>query len=230
MIKKVKQAFLNPLQICKILICKIKSIYFSFYIDEGIGKIVIRDSNIALKINKDKGSKLILNGDLIINSHIGGNNPIVINLGTNAVFEIAGDFMIGNGVKIAVNEGAVLYFGGKNIESASGITADTIIMCYKKITIGKDFLCAWGVLITDSDWHSIGSQSHHADVFIGDHVWIANNSSVLKGSVIDNNSIVASQSKISNKIYSPNSLLAGVPAKVIKTDITWCRDIAVSNK
>ncbi len=211
--------------IFKILICKIKSKYYCRYIDEGNGKIIFKDSNIALKINKTKGSKLILNGDVMISSHIGGNNPIVINLGKNSILEFGGDFIIGNGVRLAINNGAVLYFGGKDLESASGITADTIIMCNKRIKIGNDFLCAWGVFISDSDWHSIGSQNHQADVFIGNHVWIANNSNVLKGSIIGDNSIVASQSKIINKSYPPNSMLAGVPATIVKTGITWCRDI-----
>lgn len=223
--KKISLIFLNPWLLFTIMICKIKSIYYSFYIDEGDGKIIVQKSNIILKISKNKSSKLILKGNLIISSHIGGNNPVILSLAANSTLEIAGDFVIGNGVKVVLNEGATLYFGGKDTESGSGITADTIIMCYKKITIGKDFLCSWGVFITDSDWHSIGSQAHQADVFIDNHVWIANNSSVLKGSIIGSNSIVASQSKLINKEYPPNSMLAGAPAKVVKTDITWCRDI-----
>lgn len=225
LILRITRILLNPLLIFRFLTGKIKSIYYSFYIDEGNGKIVMQDSSIIIKINKGKGSKLIINGDVMISSHIGGNAPIVINLGINSILEIAGDFIIGNGVRLAVNDGAVLYFGGKNIESGSGITADSIIMCYKRIKIGKDFLCAWGVFITDSDWHSIGCQNHQEDVIIGNHVWIANNSSVLKGSIIGDNSIVASQSKVVNKLYPPNSMLAGSPAKVVKSDISWCRDI-----
>lgn len=44
---------------------------------------------------------------------------------------------------------------------------------------------------------------------------------ILKGSKIGDNSIIASQGKVSNKAYPTNSLLAGIPAKVVKTDITW---------
>jgi acetyltransferase-like isoleucine patch superfamily enzyme len=224
-LNRIKRLLLNPLLILRFLKSKIKSTYYSCYIDEGNGKFIIQDSSINIKINKGKGSKLIINGDVMITSHIGGNAPAVINLGINSILEIGGDFIIGNGVKLAVNDEAFLSFGGKDIESGSGITADSIIMCHKKIKIGKDFLCAWGVFITDSDWHSIGSQNHQSDVIIGNHVWIANNSSVLKGSIIGDNSIIASQSKVINKSYPPNSMLAGSPAKVVKSDVTWCRDI-----
>ncbi len=216
----------NPFLIFRFIVCKIKSIYYSKYIDKGSnGKIIITNPYITIKINKSKGSKLIVNGDVVINSHIGGTNPIIITLGVNSTLKIDGDFIIGNGVRLAVSDNAFLYFGGKDIESGSGITADSVIMCYKSITIGKDFLCAWNVFITDSDWHTIDNKQHYANVAIGDHVWIANNSSVLKGSTISDNSIVASLSKISNKLYPPNSMLAGIPAKVIKSNISWSRDI-----
>lgn len=210
----------------RFIICKIKSIYYSAYLDKGsTGKIIITNPYINIKVNKRKGSKLIANGNIVITSHIEGTNPIIISLGINSTLKIDGDFIIGNGVKMIISDNAFLYFGGKNIESGSGITADSVIMCYKSITIGQDFLCAWNVFITDSDWHTIENKQHYGDVVIGNHVWIANNSSVLKGSTINDNSIVASQSKISNKSYPPDSMLAGIPAVVVKSNISWSRDI-----
>lgn len=223
--RKIKTVLKNPWIIFKLLICNLRSFYYTRMIDEGCGKIIVTDSFLRLKINKNTDAKLIINGVVTINSHIGGRSPVFICLGINSVLEIDGDFIIGNGVRIDLSDNANLYIGGKDLESGSGITADTILMCNKKIHIGKDFLCAWSVFISDSDWHNIGGQDHQKDVFIGDHVWVANNSSILKGSVIGNNSIIAGQSKIINKEYSPNSLLAGIPAKVVKTDISWSRDI-----
>ena len=223
--RKIKTVLKNPFIIFKVLTCKLMSIYYSRWIDEGKGKIVVTNPFLKLRISKNSGAKLIVNGVVTISSHIGGRSPIVICQGINSILKIDGDFIIGNGVRVDLSDRANLYIGGKDLESGSGITADTIIMCNKKIHIGKDFLCAWGVFISDSDWHKIEGQDDQKDVFIGDHVWVANNSSILKGSVIGNNSIIAGQSKIINKEYSPNSLLAGIPAKVVKIDISWSRDI-----
>jgi acetyltransferase-like isoleucine patch superfamily enzyme len=214
-----------PIIIFRRLICKMRSLYYSLYIDEGNGRIIITDPFIRVKIIKNKSAKLIIKGDVSINSHLGGNTPIGFFLDSNSILQIDGDFSIGHGVRLSLNKGATLYFGGKDLESGSGITSDTLIMAFKRIIIGKDFLCAWGIFISDSDWHTIGNQNHQADVIIGNHVWIANNSSVLKGSVIGDNSIIAGQSKVINKEYPPNSLLAGLPAKVVKTDINWSRDL-----
>lgn len=223
--RKIKTVLKNPFIVFNILICKFLSIYYSRWIDEGNGKIIITDPFLRLRVNKNFDAKFIVNGIVTISPHIGGRSPVVICLGINSILKIDGDFIIGDGVRIDLSDKANLYIGGKDLESGSGITADTILMCNKKIHIGKDFLCAWGVFISDSDWHKIGGQEHQKDVIIGDHVWVANNSSILKGAIIGNNSIIAGQSKIINKEYSANSLLAGIPAKVVKTDISWSRDI-----
>ncbi|SDL77074.1 acyltransferase [Chryseobacterium taihuense] len=215
----------TPKKIVGKVICIIRSWFYSRLIDEGGGKISIESPFLKFKIKKDTNSKLIVKGKLSIEPYLFGTGTTTILLGQNATLSINGDFSVGNNVKLLASPGATLTIGGKFLESGSGITADTQILCNKKITIGRDFLCAWGVLISDSDWHTIGGQSHQVDVSIGDHVWIANNSSVLKGSVIGDNCIVAGQTKIINKTYAPNSLIAGIPAKVVKSDVEWCRDL-----
>lgn len=215
-----------PFRVLVFLICYVRSLYYSLYIDEGNGKIIIRDAFVRFRIKKFQNAKIKLSDNLIINSHLGGTSRIVFTLGQNSTLEINGEFIIGNGVKLALSDNSFLSFGGRELESGSGITADSIIMCYKNIKIGKDFLCAWGVFISDSDWHTIENQVHNADILIGNHVWIANNSTILKGSIISDNSIIASQSKIINKSYPPNSLIAGIPAKVMRSNTSWNREIS----
>lgn len=225
----IRKIFTSPLSIpcsiIRVLICEVRSIYYSSKIDNGGGKIILTDPFIRFKIQKDKSAELFIKGTLSIVTHIGGNSPIVIQMEANSRIRINGDFAIGQGVRICLVANSNLIIGGKDKESASGITADTLIMVSKNIEIGKDFLCAWNIFISDSDWHSIEGQSHQKDVIIGDHVWVANSCSILKGAVIRENCIVASHSKITNKKYPKNSLLAGVPAQVVKTDINWSRDI-----
>jgi acetyltransferase-like isoleucine patch superfamily enzyme len=228
--KKLLYLF-KPLFVIRFIICKIRSFYYTWkYIDEGDGKIIFMDPFIKVNITKQKTSVLKIAGRLKIIPQIVGANPISIQMSSNSRFEINDDFIIGYGVKIALMQNSSLIFGGKEIESESGITADTIIMVYKKIEIGKDFLCAWNVFITDSDWHQIKGQHHQSDTIIGNHVWIANSNNILKGSVIGNNCIVASNSKTINQNFPDDALIGGVPAKVLKTGVEWKRDISKSNK
>ena len=209
------------------LICKLRSWRYTLKVTEGRGKIILYDPSIRLNITKSPGAKFVLNGNLIISPHLRGITPINIILEANATLIIDGDFTIGQGIAISVSKGAEVYIGGKDKESAAGITADTTIMAYHKIHIGKDFLCAWDIFISDSDWHHIDGQSHHADVFIADHVWIAHKTSILKGTTIGEGSIVASHSKLINKTFGSNALVGGTPAKELKSPVNWCRDIAV---
>lgn len=227
--KSFRKVLYSPMSIPGILsskiICKIRSIYYSTKIDSGGGKIIITDPFISLKIQKHKTSQLSIQGKFRIIPHVGGNSPIVISMGMNSKLQINGDFAIGQGVRFCLASNSILTIGGKDKESESGITADTLVMVYKKIEIGKDFLCAWNIFITDSDWHQIGDQAHQADVVIGDHVWIANSNNILKGATIGNNCIIASNSKVINKNFPDNVLIGGIPPKILKTGISWKRDI-----
>jgi len=223
---KIYKIFKDPFAIFKILICKIRSYSYSRMIDEGGGKIIVTEPFLSIRIIKGNNSKLIINGKLRIVPHINGTSPVRILLGANSTLKICDDFIIGQGVRISLNAGASLSFGGRKNESASGITADTLIMVYSKIDIGKDFVCAWNVFISDSDWHSIEGQKHYQNVTIGNHVWIANSCSILKGTLIGNNCIIASHSKLIHTKYPDNVLLGGVPAKILKENINWKRDLS----
>lgn len=222
--KAMKILIFNPFYIPSKLICLLRSWYYTQKVDSGKGRIIIQDPFIKFKIIKGRGSSFSLLGNLIIQEHNGLIDPIYIRMGNNSILNINGDFNLGSGVRIILSDKASLIIGGKVNESASGITANTLIMVYKKITIGKDFVCAWNVFISDSDWHSIEGENHSDDVNIGDHVWIANSCSILKGVKIGDNCIVGSHSKLIKKAYIDNTMIAGIPAKVVKTEINWKRD------
>lgn len=223
MLNSILTSMFNPRIFLSKTICKIRSWWYTRLVD-GSGKIVVLDPFQVINIKKAPGAQLYVHGLLKIYRHMDGRAAIVINLAENARLEFNGDFCIGQGVRMYVHKNAELVFGGKDKESDSGITSDVLIMVYKSIKVGKDFLCAWNVFLSDSDWHAIDGQVHHKDIVIGNHVWVANNSSILKGVVIDDNCIVASHSKLINKSYIQNSLIAGTPGKIVKSDVNWCRD------
>ena len=224
--KVLESPFKIPFFLLSRFICIVRSAYYTRKINDGGGRITITDPFIKFKILKNKTAHLFIKGELEINSFIGGDSSTVISIGENSILQINGDFTIGHGVKISLSKNASLIIGGKDKESGSGITCDTLILVYKRIEIGTDFLCAWNTFITDSDWHQIEDQDHQADVFIGNHVWVANSNSILKGSKIGNNCIVASNSKIANTSFPDDVLIGGAPSKILKSNINWRRDIS----
>lgn len=102
------------------------------------------------------------------------------------------------------------------------------ISSLKQLIIGDDVLLGGNVVIRDSDGHTIFNldeptllHENKETITIGNHVWIANESSILKGANIPNNCVVGYSSICTRNILQENSLIAGCPARVVKTNINW---------
>ncbi len=100
------------------------------------------------------------------------------------------------------------------------------------IKIGKNCMISYDVEIRNTDSHKILDSvskewiNRGKEVIIKDSVWIAMRSIILKGSVIDNNSIIEVGSIVSGKIKN-NSVAIGNPAKIIKNNVEWNRESVV---
>lgn len=98
-----------------------------------------------------------------------------------------------------------------------------------KIQIGEDCMFAYDIDVRTGDSHSIidtitNKRINAAkDVIIGNHVWTAAHVSILKGSEINDNSVVATRSVVTKKFETKNILIAGAPAKQIKSNLNWDR-------
>lgn len=111
---------------------------------------------------------------------------------------------------------------GKNFRSNYSAQ---IVSCDKDIYFGDDVVLGWKCTIKSDDGHYIikdgvlGEKSK--EVIVGNHVWICSNSTLLKGTKIGNDSVVAYDSLIVNKEFGDNVLVGGKPAKVIYHNIDW---------
>jgi acetyltransferase-like isoleucine patch superfamily enzyme len=98
----------------------------------------------------------------------------------------------------------------------------------KKITIGEDCMFSYAIEFRTGDSHSIIDNETKKrinlaqNIVVGNHVWIGAHSIILKGVNIGNNSIIGTNSLVTNSIPS-NSIAAGIPAKIIKNNVDWDR-------
>lgn len=109
----------------------------------------------------------------------------------------------------------------------------TEIRCHEKNTlvqIGNDCMFSEEITIYPTDVHAIYEQSTGkllnlgGEVIIGDHVWCGRKVSILKGSVVRNNSVIAINSLLNKPFEESNIIIGGLPAKVLKHNINWSRE------
>ena len=59
-----------------------------------------------------------------------------------------------------------------------------------------------------------------APIHIGNHVWVGVRAIILKGVTIGDGAIIAAGSVVTRDVPA-NTLVGGVPAKIIKDNISW---------
>ena len=111
------------------------------------------------------------------------------------------------------------------------------IISVNRVEIGKDTAIATGVEIIDNNNHPINPEdrrymrhtphgskersprySANAPILIGENVWIGSYARIQKGVTIGDNAIIASHSIVTHDVPA-NSIAAGNPAKIVKTEI-----------
>lgn len=139
-------------------------------------------------------------------------------VGDDATLQVDGLFSIFSGFSISVNPGATLRLGSGRINSRC------VIDCFDAITIGHDVAISKGVVIRDSDNHSVGdARPVSAPVNIGNHVWIGLNVIVLKGVTIADGAVVAAGAVVTRDVPG-GALVGGVPAKVMREHVEWVKE------
>jgi acetyltransferase-like isoleucine patch superfamily enzyme len=141
--------------------------------------------------------------------------PSEFKLSRDAILTVSGPFSIYTGLHLALDPGARCNLGSGYISNHVAID------CHHEITIGDGVAISKGVTIRDSDNHSInGSGGPGAPIRIGNHVWIGVHAVILKGVSIGDGAVVAAGAVV-NRDVPPNTLVGGVPARVIKEDVHW---------
>ena len=191
--------------------------------------------------------KVLTNGSLEVVNHgctkirkdvIGKNNKITI--GHDSLIHDMDLYIRGMGNEVEIGSSCII---GKNcsiriegngckvtIGEKTTMTRD-IHICVQEdgmfIQIGKDCMFSNNIIVRTSDSHPIYQQGKRlnlpAPVIIGNHVWIAPETTILKGVVVADNCILASKSLLTKSV-AESCLVAGVPAKEIRTGVIWTRE------
>lgn len=142
--------------------------------------------------------------------------------GENNTVKIEHDCVLKN-VDIWISDGGIIEIGHN-----THFSGKTHIACIegKMVHIGERCLFSDTITFRTGDSHSIldsdGKRINKAkDITIGNHVWIGQQVIVLKGSTVGADSIVGTGSLLTGKTYDSNSIIAGIPAIIVKQHVSW---------
>lgn len=135
---------------------------------------------------------------------------------------------VGTGTCISCLINAKIQFGN-NVT----IGGKNKVISQQKIILGKNIRTAWDVQIIDTNFHfTINSKtkevaSKQMPIVIGNDCWLANRASLMKGTILPDKTIVASNS-ITNKPYKipqgeDSLVIGGSPGKIIGYNISRLR-------
>lgn len=147
----------------------------------------------------------------------------------------------GNGNSLVIEDGCYIgkqcsfWIEGNNNKIIIGKKTTMTTKCHfnaqehdTSIIVGQDCMFSNTIVVRTSDSHPIFNEKGERinlpkSVVIGNHVWLAPNSVVMKGADIESGCVIGSHSMV-NKNIPAKSLAVGMPAKVVKSNISWSRD------
>lgn len=194
---------------------------FECFIAAG-NEVIGRPSRVTgvftLTYGKGKGSRIAFGSGCILN-----NFSINLEQG-DAILELGADTYIRG--RYHIGSGSQILIGDKTVMNRHALFT---AMEKTVISIGSGCLFS-DISMSTTDWHSIisldsGMRINPArDIKVEDAVWIGEGVIIQKGVTIGSGSIIGARS-IVTKSLSKNTLSVGIPAKTIKENVKWQREL-----
>lgn len=150
---------------------------------------------------EDGASIYLEDGDIEIGLDLlnGSKEETRVRLRRGSTWRSSGGCGISYGCTIEVLENALLKTQYYTMNTGS------ILVAARNISIGQDTMLGRDVVVYDSDYHSIYDergeiQNYSAPVIIGNHVWIATQAMILKGSTIEEDSIIGARAVVTGTV------------------------------
>ncbi len=186
----------------------------------------------------DPENKLLLDGLVEASGEIsisGRGNEVKFSSGSKfkGSLEVRGK---NNSVVVGANcvvRGRIVIKGSNQTVSIGDYTTfqSVYLLCDENcdVHIGRWCMFSRDVEVRTTDAHSVVDIESRIrvnapkSVFIGDHVWVGVGALISKGTVVPDDSIIGAHSFVNGTFTESHVIIAGSPAKVVKTGVTWNR-------
>ena len=215
-----------------------------------IPSVVLRGCNTHVVIGKSVLKAENLSLDLGANSYISFGEGCRINSDIKVtVFGCSGssEVVFGNNCRLTSGEVRIFNHPARtSIRVGNNTTFETNLGLHanvgKKLIIGNDCMISHFVEMWAGDGHTVfdvntgkninsnydGLPEHKNQLVLGDHVWVGKEAYIMHGTNIAAGSIVGAKSVVKGR-FSNNCVIAGNPARCVKKDVAWSRDMIGTN-
>ena len=113
-----------------------------------------------------------------------------------------------------------------HIGENAGIRGVNFLLRGANLDVGKLCMFSNNIYLRNTDSHKVISLEDNQimnpskDIRLGEHVWIGQNATILKGVTVGDNAIIAMGAVVTKDVPA-NSIAAGNPSRIVKTGITW---------
>ena len=193
---------------------------------DDIKKYNYTDDNVVSGIESLENSSITFRGEgnVLLADKVKLKNSRIIFNGSNSLVYLSNSHRIYY-LTISAWYNNTVYIG-KNC-SFNGIVALSLSE-EQSIFIGDTCMFSSGITFDTADPHLIyNTQTYQRvnpskSIFLGDHIWIGRNVSLLKGAKVHSGSIIALNSVVTgSKIIPSNVSIGGSSAKIIGRDVFW---------
>ncbi len=142
---------------------------------------------------------------------------VKLEIGPSATISLGRWSWLGHGCKVRAHEGTI------SIGAKSVLGQECTISAYQRVSIGRECIIADRVMMIDFDHGTaeierpIREQGiYKRDVEVGHNVWIGYRACVLRGVKVGENSVIGTSAVVTRDVPE-NAVVAGIPARVIRT-------------
>jgi len=175
------------------------------------GRVIVDGVNCRIRV----GANVLMTAQILIHNEVSG-----------ATIEIGDDCILDGVIRLVRGEGGVIRIGPHTTFNQVGLSMHEA----STITFGADCMLSTDIHMDPSDMHPIFDRTTGErlnppqSIEVGDHVWLGARVLVLKGARIGSGTVVGAGSMVAG-VLPPNVLAVGSPAKVVREDVVWTRDM-----
>lgn len=194
-------------------------------------KIIIKNNFDETAISSYEGILIKINGNnnkVILHNGLVAKDVTITLLNDDCLIEIFPSPWFFNVNIVCVNGNGQKVTIGKNTSFAPFNRVQITVDDSNQVIIGDDCMFSNNIDIWATDGHAIldfntkeviNKQKHPLQ--IGNHCWIGESCKITKNAIIPDNCIVGIASVVTKALDTGNSIIAGNPAKIIKTGVNW---------